>query len=102
MHDVSAQIQTVHPSIEVMLQLLSMHEIPIGDREVIPGARQTQETITPGRYFILIFALNGMLSEELEIKMKNGNPSTSMSVTRGREVLYKLVDDKVTVPYKVR
>jgi hypothetical protein len=102
MHDVSAQIQTIHPPNEVMQQLLSMHDIAIGDRDVLPGARQLQETITTGHYSILIFARNGLLSEDLEIKLKNGIPSTSMTVTRGQEVLYRLVDDKVAVPYKIR
>lgn len=34
--------------------------------------------------------------------MKEGRPSTSMTVTRNGTTLYKIVEEKVVVPYKSR
>lgn len=68
MHNVSAQIQTVHTKdeLDVTQQVLSMHGIPLGEGNFIPGAHSVSEMAPLGHYFILIFAANGYSTRNLK------------------------------------
>jgi hypothetical protein len=72
-HNLSAEIQTmpkageVRDNASVERQIRSMHTLPLGNGDFLPGITQIDETVMPGRYSLTVISKNQWISEQIDI-----------------------------------
>ncbi len=78
-----------------------LRKMIIPGRDVLPGAHMSDVHLNPGAYQFNFWAVNGWIQQSLKFKKVGTHGlSQSISVRRDGKILYEIVDDKVTVPYK--
>jgi hypothetical protein len=72
--NLSAEMQTLPKVGEVkdndsmMRQFKSMHGLPLGNGDFLPGINGISETVMPGRYVLTVISRNQLISEQLDIE----------------------------------
>ncbi len=96
----NAEIQKIEPqrdSASIFRQMQSMHALPISG-DVIPGPRLVNERLGLGKYGIGIWTANGVISEDLELRLdENGQLKESYEVKRDGKTLSKVTDGKEVI-----
>jgi hypothetical protein len=72
-HNLAAEMQTlqiageVRDSDSIMRQMKSMHMLPLGNGDFLPGINGIGESVMPGRYALKVISRNQWISEEIDI-----------------------------------